>query len=122
MAITFFKCLEENGLHHKIQGITVDNDSAKTSFIKELQSFIPGLNIQACHFRCFRHIIINLAVQGLFKKLKLDSEPNEEVNDSSSDQESDDQVLVQELEFEDNSNAICKIRSIFSKIAGGTLN
>lgn len=109
IALTFFKCLDDKGLSHKLQGITMDNASANTSFIKELQELIPDLNVEDCHFRCFGHII-NLAVQDLFKLLKLNSEANEELSDDSVDEEAEIE------EIEDNSNAICKIRSIFSKI------
>lgn len=87
----------------------MDNASAYTTFIKELQERIPDLNVEDCHFRCFGHVI-NLAVQDLFQLLKLNSEANEELSDDSVDEEAE----VDEIE--DNSNALCKIRSIFSKI------
>ncbi|CAH0560635.1 unnamed protein product [Brassicogethes aeneus] len=109
IALTFFKSLDDKGLRNKLQGITMDNASANTSFIRELQELIPDLNVEDCHFRCFAHVI-NLAVQDLLKLLKLNSEANEELSDDSVDEEAD----VEEIE--NNSNAICKIRSIFSRI------
>lgn len=112
IALTFFKSLEDKGLGHKLQGITMDNASANTTFIKELQELIPDLNVEDCHFRCFGHVI-NLAVQDLFKLLKLNSEANS-ANEELSDDSVDEDAEVEEIQ--DNSNAICKIRSLFSKI------
>lgn len=53
-------------------------------------------------------------MQDLLKLLKLNSEVNEElISDDSIDEDADSHQVE---ETEDNSNAICQIRSIFSKI------
>lgn len=45
IARTFYNCLIEKQLTNKIQGITVDNALANTTFIEELKVLIPQWNV-----------------------------------------------------------------------------
>lgn len=133
----FHKCLVEFNLENKVQGITVDNASANTKFMTELEKLLPDFDPENQHFRCMAHIL-NLGVQDLMKNLKLqtDYESEDEMgseNEMEVDQEIDEEMeSVNEIEvdqdndeaisedyvvqIEDSSTAIMKLRSIFSKI------
>lgn len=56
----FYQSLEFYEIEKKIQGVTVDNVAAKTTFIEELALVLDEKNIEFDaedqHFRCFSHI------------------------------------------------------------------
>ena len=68
-------------MHTKIQGVTVDNASANSVFMRELELLLSseGIDFDADdqHFRCIAHIL-NLAVQDVLKLLNI--EMDEETN------------------------------------------
>ena len=68
------KILQDFNILDKIQGITMDNAAANTTFIKELGTMMEKqqlkFNIEDQHFRCFVHIL-NLGVQDVLKLLIL---------------------------------------------------
>lgn len=81
MAEMFFKCLEEYGIQEKVQGITMDNASANTTFMSELKILMDNAgfcfdNINQ-HFRCFAHIM-NLGVQDINKLMKCKTDGNDD--------------------------------------------
>ncbi|CAK1592062.1 unnamed protein product [Parnassius mnemosyne] len=73
IATIFHECLLEYDIIDKIQGITVDNATANTKFMHELDKQLPHFDSDNQHFRCFAHIL-NLGVQDLLKTLALHSE------------------------------------------------
>ncbi|CAD6203838.1 GSCOCG00009824001-RA-CDS, partial [Cotesia congregata] len=72
IAQVFYKCIKEFELEGKIQGITVDNASANTKFMIELQNLLPNFDAENQHFRCMAHVL-NLGVQDLMKTLSLNT-------------------------------------------------
>ena len=126
IAVIFFNTVKNYNIQEKVQGITLDNASANTSFIRQLGTLMRSENIEFDvedqHFRCFSHII-NLAVQDILKLIKFDVEnssfkdlytdenevsDNESFSDDSSDYDhADDNVL---------SNSVAKIRVICKKV------
>ena len=123
IAQMFFKTWQDFNLVNKVQGITMDNAAANTTFIKESGIIMLKENVQFNiddqHFRCFAHIL-NLGVQDILKLI------NVEVNDSidfsvtavdsyDSCQSSDSEI---ELIDEDQTfvKIISKIRNIVKKI------
>lgn len=75
IANLFLNIIKDYGIQRKIQGITLDNAAANTTFIQELSILINNENtafdIENQHFRCFAHII-NLAVQDILKLINAD--------------------------------------------------
>lgn len=87
IANLFFKVVKEFGLEGKIQGITVDNASANTTFMSELKRLLTNFDPENQHFRCIAHIL-NLAVQDILKLLKVKFEDGEDfVKSANSDNE-----------------------------------
>lgn len=74
-----FKCVQEYELQAKIQGITLDNVVANSTFILEFSKLMKaaGYEFDADnqHFRCFAHIL-NLGVQDVLKKINVDEVGN----------------------------------------------
>lgn len=70
ISFIFHKCLVEFNLENKVQGITVDNASANTKFMTELEKLLLDFDAENQHFQCMAHIL-NLGVQDLMKNLKL---------------------------------------------------
>ena len=65
IAKKFYECLKYYGIQKKVQGITVDNASANTTFMHELSLLFQkdDLNLKENqHFRCLAHVI-NLGVR-----------------------------------------------------------
>ena len=89
----FYNALQEYEIQHKIQGITMDNASANTTFIKELSVLLTSKNIDFDaddhHFRCFPHIL-NLAVQDVLKLLNVDFDENVHIESNQSLDESNE--------------------------------
>lgn len=133
IAEVFFKCIKEYGLENKIQGITLDNAAANTTFMSELNILMAENDLSFDninqHFRCFAHIL-NLGVQDIMKMLKVDFlESESDILDSliSKAENIDDEKLNHDDLDEDElfeitsndfspSSAICKLRSTFIKI------
>lgn len=115
IASVFYSCLQEYELIDKIQGITVDNAAANTTFIKELENLLREnyldhpFNSEDAHFRCFAHII-NLGVQDTLKLLKLEHEEVEGIDESDNEDRMDENIENLEL------SPINKIRFLFKKI------
>lgn len=144
IAQLFYNMLCEHRLTEKIQGITLDNAAANTTFVKELAKLITsaGINFDASdnHFRCFGHIL-NLGAQDLMRVLKTDTvnrtvgdieidqvNCNIEVDDTSVDDDyidaadsdidfndNDDVDVVDDLNS-DGSRIIDKLRELLKKI------
>lgn len=116
IAKIFYASVEKYGILHKIQGITVDNASANTNFLEELQKIMldKGYKFDAKdqHFRCFAHIL-NLGVQDILKLLKgnVETEKEDDDDDEETDKydDDDDETIV-------NSPPIIKLRRLFKKI------
>lgn len=129
IADLFYKVLEKYKILDKLQGITVDNAAANTTFIAELSILLnnklDGLNFDPLdlHFRCFAHVL-HLAVQDFIRELQIDDDNNEDDDDEEEQVESEDRVV--EEEFEENEEissesitdkkVIVKLRTIFKKI------
>lgn len=119
IAKLFYESLQSYGITSKIQGITVDNTAANTTFMQELKKLIPSFDDVNQHFKCVAHIL-NLAVQDCLKSLKIE----EDVGGEAEDEESSN--VDEEVEFEHNdvldediqtpTNCLDKIRYIFKKI------
>lgn len=87
----------------KVQGITVDNASANTSFLQHLSTKIENFDFENQHFRCIAHIM-NLGVQDMLKELKIQPEVVQEENSDDSD-----------IENEDYSTPLSRLRSLINK-------
>ncbi|CAK1595752.1 unnamed protein product [Parnassius mnemosyne] len=116
IATIFHECLLEYDIIDKIQGITVDNATANTKFMHELDKQLPHFDSDNQHFRCFAHIL-NLGVQHLLKTLALHSETDnkgqEQQYEDNEDETEEDEEYV--LNIADSRTAITKLRSISSK-------
>ncbi|XP_057335436.1 uncharacterized protein LOC130674183 [Microplitis mediator] len=132
IASIFYKYLVQYGLEHKIQGITVDNASANTRFMIELQKLLSSFDSENQYFQCMAHIF-NLGVQDMLKNLGLTFNDDDEDRtvefedpDSDTDNDNDNDDTVQAADtmtddgnsslIEDSSNTLMKLRSIISKI------
>ncbi|KAL4130945.1 hypothetical protein QTP88_008313 [Uroleucon formosanum] len=93
----FHKCLVEFNLEKKVQGITVDNASANTKFMIELEKLLPDFDAENQHFRCMAHIL-NLGVQDLMKYLKLQTDYESEDEMDSGNEIEVDQEIDEEME------------------------
>ena len=126
IAKLFFKTVKFFEIENKIQGITVDNASANTTFMKELDILMKKegveFNSQDQNFRCFAHIL-NLEVKDVLKlinsptnedaKLTIDESITDEYAETDNYLDSDEEAL----EVEDNfAHIIIKIRNISKKI------
>lgn len=110
IADVFYKCLLHYNLVEKVQGITVDNAAANTTFMFELAKLMPNFHFEDQHFRCIAHIL-NLGIQDLMKTLTLKSDiPTEDDISEDEDQENLEEII------EDSSTATMKLRSVISKI------
>lgn len=120
IAEVFYKSIQLFGLERKIQGITIDNVSSNTTFVKELKKilFTAGIEFDEVyqHFKCFAHIF-NLCVQDILKLLCSTAdifEPSLEID------EPDDEDTVEEAYEETDAEAfslvVYNIRETFKKI------
>lgn len=81
----FLNTLKYYGIQDKIQGITLDNAAANTTFIQELHLLLKkenlnvNVNHEDLHFRCFAHII-NLAVQDILKLMNVEINNSEDIS------------------------------------------
>lgn len=105
----FYECLKEYDIRDRIQGITLDNAAANTTFIYELSQLMEesGYKFDPInqHFRCFAHIL-NLGVQDILKNIhatsdeeySVDLEETEECFEKSSDidEDSEEEYLINE--------------------------
>lgn len=108
--------LDQFEIKSKIQGITMDNAAANSTFMIELSDLLFHEDISFdsvnCHFRCFAHIL-NLGVQDTLRALSPVCNHN---NESFNDDDSDEENLQFHLEQSDKTNVIDKIRRLFLKI------
>lgn len=106
IATIFFGVLSEYKIQNKIQGITMDNAAANTTFIEKLGEILNSNNVEfdteQQHFRCFAHIL-NLGVQDTFKVLKCPITDN--------DVDIEDEYMI-----EDKSSTIGKLRYLIISI------
>ena len=121
IAELFLKTLEEYGIHDKIQGITLDNAAANTSFMKELVILLnkesTSFGHEDQHFRCFTHII-NLAVQDILKLINVEVDDSSTVECGTEEDLYDvdyDSLSKKEIK-QVFSNLITKIRGTFKKL------
>lgn len=124
----FLNCLKSYGIQHKIQGITLDNVSSNTTFIKELKILLEAENIpfdvEDQHFRCFLHIF-NLSVRDILNLVNKNSEittdnENECVDEEGNDEEENESDTQEENDGINGENVfyniILKIRTIVKKL------
>ena len=118
IAQIFHNVTEFYEISEKIVGITLDNVSANTTFIEELEKILKSKSIEFDkedqHFRCLAHII-NLGVQDLLQLLEIDLE-NHDILDNDDSESSDDDE--DEINLDDNRilNIVKKIRFLSKKI------
>lgn len=102
IATMFFDTLKKAGLEEKIQGITVDNASVNTAFMRELQDILEvrgiDFNAEDQHFHCFPHVL-NLAVHDILAGLEIDNAKVDEYDDIE-DGSDDDQLVVEDDSLE----------------------
>lgn len=134
MAALFFETLKKFGIQNKVEGITLDNAHANSTFIEELGKLmdLEGIDFdtQDQHFRCFPHIL-NLAVKDILKlinidsensmyvdltKLKLDDEDEDEDEDTEDSDLDSEEALENHEELGKFSELITKVRSVTKKI------
>lgn len=88
IATFFYKSLKNLEITNKTQGITVENASVNTTFLAELETkfLLDDISFSSedQHFRCFAHII-NLAVQEVLVKLRLDNVAEDDEDDDDED-------------------------------------
>jgi len=126
----FLNILKDYSIEKKVQGITLDNAAANTTFIQELSVLMNNesivFDIEDQHFRCFPHII-NLAVQDVLKLINVDikqyhndiysdNEYNHSNEDENENELSDDGDNINENGNEIFSHIINNIRNTFKKI------
>lgn len=134
IAKLFYETVERFGIQEKIIGITVDNASANTTFVKELGKILKEKNIpfdeEDQRYRCLCHVL-NLGVQDIFKLIKVNIDDNiplkivnddrveniadEEVNNPADDYDTDLSDL-EEKDDEQISDSLRKLRSLVKKI------
>ena len=118
IAQIFHNVTEFYEISEKIVGITLDNVSANTTFIEELEKILTSKSIEFDkedqHFRCLAHII-NLGVQDLLQLLEIDLE-NQDILDKDDSESSDDDE--DEINLDDNRilNIVKKIKFFSKKI------
>lgn len=112
IANIFVTTLTEYNLKRKVQGITLDNAAANTTFISNLGDMLQNESIsfdkENQHFRCFSHIL-NLGVQDVLKFLNVEASNNES-NSSSEDDDSD----ISDTDSDTKTlNSVMKVRKTF---------
>lgn len=113
IAKLFHSTLKEYGLLDKVQGITLDNASANTTFLKELEPLMvsDGIDFDPInqHYRCFAHVI-NLAVNDMLRVVQsnVDEIEDTEEDDISSDDE--------DVSYDDGTRVLTKCKSLLKKI------
>lgn len=131
IADMFFKSITEFDLEEKIQGITLNNVAANSTFINELGKLIKeaGYKIDTVnqHFRCFSHIL-NLGVQDILKMLNVtendakDENVRQEENNESLAESNEVDFSLDNEEIQDASElpypaaAISKVSKTFVKL------
>ena len=128
IANIFFHVLKEYGIQNKVQGITVDNASANTTFIRELKVLMENENIdfdiEDQHFRCFSHIM-NLGVQDVLKLINIEitefTKSTESFKDKTSDMDddTDEDDYYDDVDADEHElflNFITKIRKTCKKV------
>lgn len=128
IANIFFNSIKDYDIQKKVQGITLDNAAANTTFIQEFSELMDNEGIvfdtEDQHFRCFAHII-NLAVQEVLKLINVNIKQRynnlyldtNEYNDSEDEHENelnDDEMNENENKF--FSHIINNIRNTCKKI------
>lgn len=113
IASLFYDCMKQYNILTKIQGITVDNVSANTTFLLELGNLLTEnkenfeFNASEQHFRCFAHIL-NLGVQDILQSMKVPFEEDKGDYEEISDEDPD---------FIDNaSSPVLRLRILMKKI------
>lgn len=124
IALVFYHVAVNYGLNHKIEGITVDNASANTSFMREL-SHLMDFDPENQHFQCYAHIL-NLAAQDLLKELKLEDANMEELGDEYGEdcecfEDDNDKEMDKENHDTENEDLSCnstlsKLRTLLLKL------
>ncbi|XP_015119432.1 zinc finger BED domain-containing protein RICESLEEPER 2-like [Diachasma alloeum] len=119
MANMFYDSLKKSGLLNKIQGITLDNASVNTVFMKELGKLLGNdgreFDVKNQHFHCFEHVV-NLAVQDTFKMLKLEHCADDSIDGMDSEDESTDEEMEENPEESNTNSPIARLRSICKKL------
>lgn len=127
IANLFLGVIKEKGLISKLQGITVDNASANTSFIDKLASLLSAslgteFDSNDLHFRCFAHII-HLAAQDFLRELQIEdnhvvSEEYDEYDDREELLENHENVYEEQEEEEGTSESkvMVRLRTLFKKL------
>lgn len=124
IAEAFHQALQSCDLKDKIQGITLDNAAANSTFVTELSRCMDFDRVDQ-HFKCYAHVL-NLGVQDLLSGLKLDKSyctENEDECDGNIDNEENDENEINdnyvkdlldsnEVSVEDNFPLI-KLRTLF---------
>lgn len=113
IARIFYTSLLEYGLDvTRIQGITVDNAAANSTFMVELSKFVNAdlFDPEDQHFRCIAHIL-NLAVQDALNLLKVNGIENPDLEEYFESGENGD-----ESEEEECSTALLKLRRLLTTL------
>jgi len=113
IAKMFFTSLKNYDILHKVQGITVDNCAANSTFIQEFTTLMTNDGFQfdpeSQHFRCVAHVL-NLAVQSAITLFKVYKEDRELGDDDDSDNSDNEIEECNEL------SPFFKLRMIFKKL------
>lgn len=113
IAKMFFTSLREYGILHKVQGITVDNCAANSTFIQEFTNLMANdgfqFDPQNQHFRCVAHVL-NLAVQSAITLFTVYKEGRELGDDDDSSSSDDENEKCNQL------SPFFKLRMIFKKL------
>lgn len=124
MAEMFLKCITEYNLQEKIQGITLDNVAANSTFMMELSKLLIQADYKFDpinqHFRCFAHIF-NLGVQDTLKVMNVEENENElqEENEQNLSENNEDDSLSDDedsTELPYPATVILKVRKTFVKL------
>lgn len=101
IAEAFSKAVTDSSMHDKIQGVTLDNAAANTTFVKETSKLIK-FDATDQRFQCYGHIL-NLGAQDLLNVLKIDNShcannendydgPIEDEDDEESEIDADEKI------------------------------
>ena len=126
IALLFYTTLKEFSIERKVQGITMDNESANTAFIEELGILMKvdkiEFNVKDRHFRCFPHIL-NLGVQDLLALLKVQFDENDvyrTAEDFTENKNEEIENMYEEIQNNEDLDffpqSIAKLRSLCIKL------
>lgn len=117
----FLNIIKDYDIQKKVQGITLDNAAANTTFIQELSMLMDNDGIvfdtEDQHFRCFAHII-NLAIQDVLKLINIKQCLNNLYSDTNEYNDSEDEHEDELSDDDMNANE----NEIFSRIINNIRN